>query len=56
MSLKQAAAKIYRTAATQGPESKPQASTPSYSVRISPLAENLANDKPAKTPVTRKKG
>jgi len=55
MSLKQAAVQIYRTAATQAPEAKPQADTPSYSVRISPLAENLANAKPAKNPATRRK-
>lgn len=56
MSLNKTALFTYRTSATQGPEAKPQASTPSYSVRISKLAENLARDKDTGVPEMAGKG
>ncbi|MBC8019032.1 MAG: hypothetical protein H7X83_11010 [Verrucomicrobia bacterium] len=56
MSLKNAALQTYRTSATQGPDAQPQASTPSYSVRISKLAENLAQGKDSDTPALRTQG
>ena len=56
MSFGNAAIRTYRSAATQPPELKPQAETLSYSVRISSQAENMAQGKTAKVPVTRRKG